>query len=477
MSPPRTVVWFRGKDLRVADHAPLRDAAATGEVIPLFVLDPHFFAPERARPLAHRMQYLVDALHDLAASLAALGSRLVVVPGRSVDVVPALAKRWRADRVVAQRWTAPLGRARDAKVSSALGHRFVLHDGETLAPPGSVRSGSGTPYRVFTPFAKALRATVTISRPWPVPTSLPAVPDDVAADGVALPTCETLGFARNDRVLRGGETAAEERLRVFLRDGLGAYATHRDRMDLAGTSRLSADLKFGTLSPRRVWTAASDAGGGASLQSFLNELCWREFAHATLWDHPELLDEPFQPAWKGFPWRTDEAAWEAWVHGRTGYPVVDAAARQLLAEGHIHNRARMVAASFLAKHLLLDFRRGEDHWLRHLTDGDWAQNDAGWQWSAGCGCDAQPWFRVFNPVAQGERFDPDGAYVKRWVPELANVPSKWVHRPDEAPPLLLRSAGVRLGVDYPRPIVDHAMARARFLATARAHLGRGDGDP
>ena len=213
-----------------------------------------------------------------------------------------------------------------------------------------------------------------------------------------------------------------------------------------------------------MWTAVEGAAsGGAGVGSFLNELVWREFAHHTLWDRPELLERPFRPAFEGFPWRSDARSWRAWAAGRTGYPVVDAAARQLLGEGFVHNRARMISASFLAKHLLVDFRRGEAHYLRHLADADVASNDLGWQWSAGCGCDAQPWFRVFNPVAQGERFDPEGAYVRRWVPELSRLPARWVHRPWEAPPDALAAAGVRLGVDYPRPIVDHALARARFL--------------
>jgi deoxyribodipyrimidine photo-lyase len=222
-----------------------------------------------------------------------------------------------------------------------------------------------------------------------------------------------------------------------------------------------------------VWTAverAPDQGAGA--RSFLNELVWREFAHHTLWDRPELLERPFRPAFQGFPWRRDERSWRAWAGGRTGYPVVDAAARQLLEEGFVPNRARMIAASFLAKHLLVDFRRGEAHYLRYLADADPASNDLGWQWSAGCGCDAQPWFRIFNPVAQGERFDPGGAYVRRWVPQLAGMPARWIHRPWEAPADALAAAGVRLGVDYPRPIVDHALARARFLEVAARHLRR-----
>jgi deoxyribodipyrimidine photo-lyase len=206
--------------------------------------------------------------------------------------------------------------------------------------------------------------------------------------------------------------------------------------------------------------------------AFLNELVWREFAHSTLFDRPELLEKPFRPWFRGFPWRSNAARWQAWTTGTTGYPIVDAAARQLLGEGFVHNRARMIAASFLTKHLLIDYRRGEAHYMRHLTDGDWANNNAGWQWAAGCGADAQPFFRVFNPVTQGQRFDPSGGYVRRWVPELSRLPARYIHAPWTAPPTVLERARVRLGRDYPRPIVDHRTAREQFLALVAAHRRR-----
>jgi deoxyribodipyrimidine photo-lyase len=237
---------------------------------------------------------------------------------------------------------------------------------------------------------------------------------------------------------------------------------------------LSADLKFGTLSARTVWHAVErrlrDLSPDA-LRVYQNELLWREFAHSTLFDRPRLLEETFRPEWRDFPWCSDEDGWRAWVEGKTGYPVVDAAARELSNSGFVHNRARMIAASFLAKHLLIDFRRGEAHYLDLLTDGDWANNDAGWQWSAGCGCDAQPWFRIFNPVTQGEKFDPEGKYVRRWVPELAALPTRHIHAPWKAPAGVLAAANVRLGDNYPRPIIDHDFARKRFLETAKKHFG------
>lgn len=468
----RTIVWFRGKDLRISDHAPLRDALAAGEVIPLFVLDPYFFAPARARQLPHRMQFLLDSLSALEAALAERGSRLFVAAGESVEVVPRLLREWKADRVVAQRWVEPFARERDQRIREALGAKFELYEGETLLPPGTLRTGAGKPYSVFSQFARVFREAAMIGRPSPPPRTLPPVPRDIRA-GTSIPTCEQLGIERNPALLLGGEQAAKARLERFLRDAAAAYAEHRDRMDLPGTSRLSADLKFGTISARQVWTAVENAlEGTPAARSFLNELVWREFTHSTLWDRPELLEKSFRPGFAGFPWQFDEALWQAWVVGKTGYPVVDAAARQLLGEGFVHNRARMVSASFLCKHLLIDYRRGEAHYMKYLTDGDWAQNNAGWQWSAGCGCDAQPYFRVFNPVTQGEKFDPEGDYVRRWVPELAKMPARYIHNPSEAPEAVLRVAGVRLEENYPCPVVDHRFARERFRAVAAQHLKR-----
>ena len=465
----RSIVWFRGKDLRVADHGPLVEAAAAGEVIPLFVLDPFFFAPERARNLPHRMQFLLESLGSLAANLSHLGSRLVLVEGRSVDVVPRLADTWMADQVLAHRWVEPFGRERDRRVGEALareGIAFRLFESETLLPPGSVRNGQGGMFRVFTPFARACGAKLDLEPALATPRSLPPVPSDIRAEVVPIPSMQALGLAPNPRLQEGGERAARQRLKAFIEGRLADYGTARDRMDLECTSRLSADLKFGTLSVRTLWQAVAAAGAGESARRYLNELLWREFSHHLLWEWPELLERPFRPEFGGFPWREDAVGWVAWTQGRTGYPVVDAAARQLRAEGFVHNRARMVAASFLAKHLLIDYRQGEAHYLRWLTDGDWAANNLGWQWSAGCGCDAQPWFRIFNPVTQGRTFDPHGDYVRRWVPELADCPEAFIHEPWKAP------RDLRRRLDYPEPIVDHAFARERFLEVAKEHLGR-----
>jgi len=453
----RSLVWFRGKDLRVGDHAPLIEAAAAGEVIPLFVLGSAACASGLQRLL------LLGALRELEGSLAALGSRLVVVGGPSAEAVPSLAERWQADRVLAHRCVEPEAREEGRAVERALGRSgipLLLFEGETLVPPGSLRvSGEGL-FRVFGAFARAFQREGHVGSPLAPPRQLPPLPQGLETETPWTRKPESSPWGSPPLV---GEAHAQERLAAFLSGDLAGYRTSRDRLDLEGTSRLSADLHLGTVSVRGVWRGAAEGEPGEDARVFRTELLWREFAHHWLWERPELLERPFRAAFDGFPWQEDQDLWRAWTEGRTGYPLVDAAARQLLGEGFVHNRARMVAASFLAKDLLLDFRRGEAHYLAHLGDADAANNDLGWQWSAGCGCDAQPWFRIFNPTLQGARFDPEGDYVRRWVPELAHLPARWIHRPHQAP----MGAGA-----YPRPIVDHGEARLRFLETAKAHLGR-----
>lgn len=471
----RTLVWFRGKDLRVTDHAPLADALDGGEVVCVFVLDPFFFAPDRARELPHRMQFLLDSIAGLAQSLDDLGSELVLVEGKSIEVIPKLARAWRVDRVVGQRWTEPFARKRDAIVTSRLEVPFELFEGELLAPPASVRTAGGKPFSVFSPFARAFRASVRVDAPLSAPKKIPPLPAGVTARRAKLPTLASLGIPRNPRVLPGGEPAARERLTRFLRGPAAGYPEGRNALGEEGTSRLSVDLKFGTLSPRTVWVEARRAlekRHPEAWKIFSNELLWREFNYSVLWVDPELLERPHRREFERFPWQKNEAGWKAWVEGRTGYPVVDASARQLLREGFVHNRARMISASFLTKDLLIDYRRGEAHYLAYLTDGDWANNNAGWQWTTGCGFDAAPYFRVFNPVEQAKRFDPEGAYVRKYVPEIAALPDRYIHEPWSAPPDVLRAARVTLGKTYPRPIVDHGGARKRFLALASDVLQR-----
>jgi deoxyribodipyrimidine photo-lyase len=473
----RSVVWFRGKDLRVHDHPALARAVSEhGLVIPVFVLAPDYFEGSKPASRApHRLQFLLESLSELQRTLRSFGSDLIILPGPAARALPELAARARAERVFAIGACEPAARRRDKSVAGKLPVPLELCGFETLRRPGSIRSGTGGPFQVYSPFARAVLAGFELSPLMAAPRSLPALPVELTELSAEVPTLEQLGIARNPKLQRGGERAARERLQQFLHRHGKQYDEERNRMDLPGTSRLSADLHFGTLSVRTIFAAAERAlaeSAPSAWERYRAELLWREFSHHTLFDRPELLERPFRKDFEGFPWIDDDQNWLAWVEGRTGYPIVDAAARQLLEEGFVHNRARMIAASFLTKQLAMHYARGEAHYLRWLTDGDQSQNNMGWQWCAGSGCDAQPYFRIFNPIAQGERFDPEGEYVRRYVPELARVPSKYIHAPFRAPAKVLADAGVKLGETYPEPGIDLDSARQRFLLMASEHLGK-----
>jgi deoxyribodipyrimidine photo-lyase len=457
---PRTAIaWFR-RDLRVHDHPAL--AAAVGDadvVIPVFVLDDQLLA--RHADAANRRWFLRESLVDLRHALAERGSALRILRGRPADVVPRFAREAGAAAVYVTRDVSPYGRRRDRSTAAALApHGIALHArrGQYVHEPDAVAKADGTPFRVFTPYHRAwsaLARTAPLSPPDRIPGPGGARPDDVpdigrpSADPALIPA--------------PGEAAARDRLRRWLDGGLATYHETRNRLDLDGTSRLSQDLRFGLLSASEVAAAADRPGEGP--QAFVRELAWRDFYAHVLWHHPDALSAPFQAAFLSMPWRDDPAGFAAWADGRTGYPVVDAAMRQLRASGFVPNRARMIVASFLAKDLLIDPRLGEAEFMRRLTDGDPASNDGGWQWSAGTGTDPQPFVRVFNPVLQGQRFDPDGEYVRRWVPELRGIAGAAVHEPWTLPP------GERAALEYPERIVDHAAARERALA-AFASIGR-----
>jgi len=448
-----SVLWFR-RDLRLTDHPALVEAlAAADQVVPLFVLDPALLDPSGAPRVAH----LFSCLGALRTST---GGALVLRSGDPGDEVPRLAAEVGADEVFVTEDFGPYGRGRDARVAGAL-----AGDGRALVPvgtpyvvaPGTLTTGGGTPFKVFTPYFRAWQAA---GAPKPVPA--PESPTwATGIDGDDLPPVPDVGGAE---VLPGGEAAAAERLERFLDEAVGRYAEDRDRPALAGTSRLSVDLKYGSLHPRQV---LHRLGRGKSAQVFASELAWRDFYGTVLAERPETARHAL---------RTEMAAMEldegpdaderfdAWAEGRTGYPIVDAGMRQLLGQAWVHNRVRMIVASFLVKDLHLDWRRGARHFMRHLQDGDLASNNHGWQWVAGTGTDAAPYFRVFNPVAQGKRFDPDGSYVRRWVPELADIEGAAVHEP-----WTLGTTGqCGLFGGYPAPIVDHATERAEALARYEA---------
>ena len=468
MSPSTAIVWFR-RDLRLHDHPALSSAVERAErVVPLFVVDPALVTGRFASP--NRTWFLLESVRALRSSLRAMGADLVVWVGDPRRVVPTIAGEVAATDVVVSRDHAPYGRTRDRIVADALGAMGVAwhaRRGNLVHEPDEVLTQDGGPFSVYAPFRRtwASRPRRAVLGP---PDSLGATVEDAVIDPGDIPTLATLGLgaaptASPDRLPVPGETAARARLERWLARGVAGYDATRDRLDLEeGTSRLSADLHLGLLSPLEVVERAEGAGDGRRV--FVNELVWREFYAHVLFQRPAVRTTAFRPEFGEMPWSDDEAGLAAWRAGATGYPIVDAAMRQLVASGWMHNRARMIAASFLTKDLLVDWRAGEAHFMRQLVDGDIASNNGGWQWAASTGTDPLPYFRIFNPATQGRRHDPDGTYVRRWVPELAGVPTAHIHAPWELSPDEQRAAGCRIGIDYPAPIVDHAEARARALA-------------
>jgi deoxyribodipyrimidine photo-lyase len=456
-----TLHWFRS-DLRLADNVALAEACRAGRVAPLFVFDARLLAGGRQG--APRVRYLRECVLQLAQRLSARGSALWIRSGDPRAVVPALARELRADRVTWNRDVSPYARRRDAAVRAALeasGVRAVECHDRTVFSAADVRTREGRPYGVYTPFRRAWWQRFEQDPPErAAQRPLPPPPDPRGAG--AVPPAQALGVADDDTELpAAGEDAALRRLRRFLERDAAHYAERRDFPAQDATSRLSPHLRFGTLSVRACFreareARAQDPRAARGIGKWLDELVWREFYAAILESFPHVLRGAFRPEYGRLRWERDERGFRAWCEGRTGYPFVDAAMRQLRRTGWMHNRARMVVASFLAKDLLVDWRRGERFFMQRLVDGDPASNDGGWQWAASTGTDAQPWFRVFNPVSQGERFDPDGEYVRRWVPELCALAGASVHRPWDAP---------LAAPDYPPRIVDHA--ERRELAVAR----------
>ncbi len=472
------LLWLR-QDLRLDDHPALLAALARGgPVLPVYVWAPG--AEGDWPPGGASRWWLHRSLTALAAELRARGSDLIVRAGDPAAALDDLARECGATALFWSGRCEPAAREAEARVATrcaARGLELRRLPGATLYEPEAIRTGQGGAYQVFTPFWKACLRAGPPSSPREAPARLPAPaawPASLPLDALGLlPRRDWAGGLAG--AWRPGEAGARALLARALADQLAAYPVDRDRPDREGTSRLSPHLHWGEISPRRVWAAvagqvaaADDPRVARGAEALLRQLGWREFAHHLLRHFPHTDSAPLRGEFAALPWRDDDAGLRAWQRGRTGYPLVDAGLRELWATGWMHNRVRMVAASFLVKHLLLPWQTGARWFWDTLVDADLANNSLGWQWTAGCGADAAPFFRIFNPVLQGRRFDPDGAYVRRWVPELAALPAAHLHEPWRAPAAVLAAAGVRPGVTYPRPLVDHAAARQRALAALAA---------
>ncbi len=462
------IVWFR-RDLRVSDNPALHEAVKTGRpVIPLYILE-----TDAARPLGGAsLWWLHYSLQSLADDLETIGLTLVLAKGSAEETLTKIIKETKAESVFWNRRYGADAVARDTAMKETLSGKDITvksYKANLLHEPWEIKNGSGGYYKVFSPFWRAALREPAPERPLPVPDAAAPFEGDITS--IPLSALDLLP-ARPDwgekmrPFWHPGTHGAKTALTEFLSGPVETYSKDRDRPGVEGTSKLSPHLAFGEISPRQIWHTVMDAN--VSGDKFLSEIGWREFSYTLLFYNPDLATENFKPAFDAFEWTQEDERLERWQMGLTGYPFVDAGMRQLWATGWQHNRVRMVTASFLIKHLMLDWRHGERWFWDTLVDADPASNAASWQWVAGSGADAAPYFRIFNPFGQGEKFDADGDYVRRWVPELARLPNKFIHAPWEAPKLVLLEAGVTLGKTYPAPIVDHKFARERALQAYKA---------
>jgi deoxyribodipyrimidine photo-lyase len=474
MTLRNSLVWFR-RDLRVDDHAALHHALLSSHrVHAVFVFDTALLAD--LPPDDRRVQFIHACVHELDTRLRELGGYLIVKHGRAAQEIPRLAAELDAESVFVNRDYEPATIARDRAVADSLraaGRSLQSFKDQVIFEQDEVLTQAGGPFSVFTPYKNAwlkrLQAEPEVLEPFETRAHAGTLAPAPAHEPPALPSLGQLGFTPPGPLVNAGMTGAEHVLSAFL-GRLGRYDRERDFPALDATSRLSVHLRFGTLGVRRLIRVlrerAQDGSAGSGDAVWLSELIWREFYMMILWRHPRVVTQSFKPAFDAVRWEDGDhadALFAAWCEGRTGYPLVDAAMTQLNQTGFMHNRLRMVTASFLTKDLGIDWRRGERYFARQLLDYELSSNNGGWQWAASTGCDAQPWFRIFNPVTQSRRFDPDGAFIRQWLPALSRLASTAIHAPWLAKPAQLEQAGVVLGRDYPAPVVDHEQARVRTL--------------
>ena len=478
MASEATIIWFR-QDLRLQDNPALAAAVGRGgPVIPVYIQDD---AGDGRWPAGGASRWWLH--HSLAAldgELRARGSRLILAQGESKAVLHELLKTTGATAVHWNRRYEPAVIARDRTVKAELtatGVEAKSFNAAVLFEPHTVKSKSGGPFQVFTPFWRHCQ-TLAVDAPVKLPNGQIASPArwPKSEDLDALKLLPRRNWAGGlGETWQPGEAGATKRLKAFVASALTDYADQRDFPGVGGTSALSPHLHWGEIGPRQIWAAvralSRESGvfpANRGAQVFLSEVGWREFAHHLLFHFPQTSEQPLREEFAAFPWAKNRAHLRAWQKGRTGYPLVDAGMRQLWHTGWMHNRVRMIVASFLVKHLRISWQDGAAWFWDTLVDADLASNTLGWQWSAGCGADAAPYFRIFNPILQGQKFDQDGAYVRRWVPELAKVPTEHLQQPWVAPPAVLAEAGVRLGENYPRPVVEHSAAREAALAALKS---------